>query len=598
MSSVAGRPDPRRRALARALAGAAVLVLVAGCASIPTSGPVREGRDLRLARAEDGVPFIGQPPAPGADPENIVRGFLQNGADFQNDHEVAREYLTPAARQRWRPQTGTIVYERLARELPMQVSPDGRVTVNVAASGRIDADGTYHRSPPGPPATLDFRLEQSDGEWRIAALPNGLVLSSADVRETYRQVSLYFLAPSGGRLVPDLVLIPELPGLSTKLVSRLLRGPSASLRDAVTTAFPRDTDLEVNSVPVQDGVATVSLDSAALDANDQAREQMSAQLVWTLKQLPGVLKVRIKAGGESLAVSGVAEEQTRDAWPTYDPDRLTADPSAYVARGDGRIGRYLSGSFQPVPGPGGAESPPLRSPAVSLDASRLAAVSTDGQTVYVGGLNANTGFAARIRGAEADLSAPSWDPENNLWVVDRATGTLWYLPNGANSAQEVAVPRLADGSRPTGVAVSRDGAELALLWGSGRSARLMLGAISRVETPDPAVSGGERVSVVALHEPAPELRGVRDVGWADATSLVVLGSLAGAAQAPYYVDTNGYRIDPITTLANAVSITAAPPRDPQKYPLVAGTRDGQVLDFTSARGWRPLGPGTDPAYPG
>ena len=38
--------------------------VLAGCATIPTSGPVRAGGDLGLQRAEDRVAPIGQPPAP------------------------------------------------------------------------------------------------------------------------------------------------------------------------------------------------------------------------------------------------------------------------------------------------------------------------------------------------------------------------------------------------------------------------------------------------------------------------------------------------------------------------------------------------------
>ncbi len=105
-----------------------------------------------------------------------------------------------------------------------------RVTVTVEGTevGRIDSEGTFRRSPSGTTVTRAFGMERVDGEWRIAKLDDGLMLSAADVAETYRQVSLYFLAPSGSTLVPDTVLLPELPGLTTKLVARLLRGPTAA----------------------------------------------------------------------------------------------------------------------------------------------------------------------------------------------------------------------------------------------------------------------------------------------------------------------------------------------------------------------------------
>ena len=94
-------------------------------------------------------------------------------------------------------------------------------------------------------------------------------------------------------------------------------------------------------MPVRDGIATVRLNAAALQADDNARERMSAQIVWTLKQLSEVVRVRITAGGETLLVCGVAEDQDRDAWPTYDPDQLPTEPVGL--RGAGRPDRPLPG---------------------------------------------------------------------------------------------------------------------------------------------------------------------------------------------------------------------------------------------------------------
>jgi hypothetical protein len=579
--------------VARGRLGAAALVVatlvLSGCAQIPTSGPVKSGGDPRLAQADNRVRSIGRPPRPGDSQTAVVEGFLASSADFRNDHAVAREYLTPTAAQSWRPQTGTVVYEPTASP-PIVVDSDD-LSVEYGERGQINEDGSFTSVTPDTTVTRSFHLTKVDGEWRISALQNGLLLSSSDVDDAYHRVALYFVAPSGTTVVPDLVFLPELPGLTTKVVARLLRGPAADLQGAVTTAFPDGTALDVNAVSVSNGLATVQLNSAARQANDEARVQMSAQIVYTLKQFPDITRVRIKAGGQDLGVTG-GVEQSVTLWPLFDPDYLTTnEPSAYYSHG-GAIGTFGKNGFNAVRGSGGRGVPPLQTPAVSLDLQRLAAVGNHGRTVYVGPMAVNATMRPRISGK--DLSQPSWDRGQNLWVVNRATGELWYLADGAQDAQVVALPRDPTGLSLTGVSVGRDGARVALIFGTGRDAILKVAAIQRIETVD----GSERVGIIDIHEPRPDLRGVRNATWADATTIAVLGSVAGSGSGPFVLDPQGYRIDDIQPLTGAITLTAAPPYAAKGPPLVAGTRSGTLYEYTSAGGWTQAGAGWSPAYPG
>jgi Lipoprotein LpqB beta-propeller domain/Sporulation and spore germination len=574
------------------LAAAALVVttlVLSGCAQIPTSGPVKSGGDPRLAQADNRVRSIGRPPRPGDSQTAVVEGFLASSADFRNDHAVARQYLTPTAAQLWRPQQGTVVYEPTAS--PPSVVDGNDLSVEYGEKGQINADGSFTSVAPGKTVSRSFHLIKVDGEWRISALADGLLLSSSDVDDAYHRVALYFVAPSGTTVVPDLVFLPELPGLTTKVVARLLRGPAADLTGAVTSAFPDGTALDVNAVSVSNGLATVQLNSAARQANDATRVQMSAQLVYTLKQFPDITRVRITSGGQDLSVNGDVE-QPITSWPLYDPDYLTTnEPSAYYSHG-GVIGSYGKGKFSPVRGSGGRGDIKLRTPAVSLDLQRLAAVGADGETVYVGPMAVNATMQPRISGN--DLSQPSWDRGQNLWVVNRATGELWYLADGAKTVQVVALPRDPTGRRLTGVSVGRDGTRVALIFGTGKDAILKVAAIQRTETVD----GSGRVGLIDIHEPRPDLRGVRDVAWADATTIAVLGSVAGSGSGPFVLDPQGYRIDNIQSLPDAITLTAAPPYAAKGPPLVAGTGSGALYEFTSAGGWTPAGAGWSPAYPG
>lgn len=578
------------RALPGVVAVFAMLAGLAGCAGIPTAGPVQSGQPLLIEPRNAGVPFIAEPPQRGASPQDVVFGFLRATADFRRDHQVARLYLTPAASQEWDPDTGTTVYSGI----PTPEVAEGRVVVRAAQEGVVDNEGSYRRTPEGITVERAFRMEQVDGEWRIAGLDDGLLLSSIDVREAYRQVALYFLAPGGGMLVPDLVLLPQLPGVTTQVVSRLLRGPTSTLRGAVGTAFPQGTELDVQSVAVIDGVAVVRLDASALRADDAAREQMSAQLVWTLKQLgPEISRVRITAGDEDLISTG-APEQPRDSWPTYDPDRFPSDPSVYAVR-DGGLGRIIEGNFEPLAGPAGSEAG-LRSPAVSLDATRIAAVSADGETLLAGRIAADATLEPVAAGR--DLAAPAWDPAGNLWFLDRHDGALWLRPADGTEPVRVDLPKLPAGPA-TGLALSRDGTRIALVSGSGRTARFLVGALSGLGPAQGArPADGAQVSVIGLREILPELRAVRDLAWADATTLVALGSHDGLARQPVYVSIDGYEVRDVEPLDGIVRIAAAPP-EPEAHPLVAATTGGRLVQlFRSGRGWLPLAEGSDPAYPG
>ncbi|MEP6760209.1 MAG: LpqB family beta-propeller domain-containing protein [Sporichthyaceae bacterium] len=567
-----------------AVAVALVAVLLGGCASLPTSGPVRAGRDLQAEPDNVGVRVIGQPPVPGSRPQDIVRGFLQASADFVNDHAVARLYLAPAARQRWKPGTGTAVYDRSVGPFSVEPTSAGSVGLTATEVASIDRQGHYRRTQAGTRLTRSFPMTRVDGQWRIASLANGLVLTKSDVQETFRQLNLYFLAPSRRVLVPDTLFLPAAPGLSTALITRLLAGPTENLAAATTTAFPRGSSLAVSSVPVRDGIAQVNLDASVLKADGATRSLMSAQLVWTLKQLPEFQGLKLMVEGDDLSVPDQGQVQSQDAWNSYDPAGLAQGADAFVIRA-GRLGRIGEGRFTPVPGPAGIGQPALRRPAISLDGARAAAITADGRALMTGRMAEGEAFVERLRGSQ--LSTPSWDAAGNVWVVDAPVGRVWMIPEGTRAPVAVNVPNVPAG-RVTGLRVAHDGVRVAVVAGAGAQARLYVGSIVRgpVGRPAPGVKG--------LTEILPQLRSVRGVGWADATTLAVLGAQSGGLVAPLFTDTDGYEVAPIEPETGLVSVAAAP----RPRPLFAGTGTGRIAQYTAGRGWVDLGPGADPAYPG
>ena len=123
----------QRRPWAWLVAAAAPMVL-AGCVSVPTSGPVRLGEPV--TGASRGVEKLISRPSAGATPAAIVEGFLAANARPADDYAVARSYLASTVQEEWKPSAGTVIYD------------DASVGSRLTASRRDGSD------PPGSPGTI------------------------------------------------------------------------------------------------------------------------------------------------------------------------------------------------------------------------------------------------------------------------------------------------------------------------------------------------------------------------------------------------------------------------------------------------------------
>ncbi len=591
MAPDSGHSLQRRPAVVVVLLALALSLALSACATIPTGGPVHQGRDLAQEPDPQLPRSLGRDPAPGDGPEAIVRGFLQSGADFLEDHKYAREYLAPAVRSRWNPSKGTSIYDR-SQGLSVVVQPgSSSAVVESTEVARIDADGRYYRVPERT-ATRQFGLARVSGQWRITKVDNGLLLSSSDVDTAYRQVNLYFLAPTNHVVVPDPVLLPDVPGLTTKLMTRLLQGPTEPLRGAVESAFPQGTRLEVASVPVRNGLATVTLDSGALRGDPDARVGMSAQIVWTLRQLQDIRRIRILADGDDLVTSGVPREQPTSAWASYDPDILGVSSSLYVVR-DGRVGRLVGKTFTPVRGAAGTvrtnPDRALRHPAISLDGSLIAVTNAKGTELSVGPIAPDAPLKVVPLEAGASVSTSSWDSSRDLWFVDRTTNRLQMFSGDDSHLSTVPMPKISAGPLQF-VRVSREGTRIAFAAGEGAASHFYLGSI--VRGPNGSVQ-----TISGFHEVLPDVQGVRDIAWIDADTLVVVGNRANEPPVALRTGTDGLDVDDSIDPLRGIAAMVGAPTD-SKLPLVASTDAGQLQQWNASLGWQPLGIGRDPVYPG
>ncbi len=550
--------------------------LLAGCADIPTSGPIEQGPSIAAPSSDQFIRVIARPPTDGMSPEEVVRGFQEATASQDTGFGVAKQYLTPLAAATWNPAKGVKVYDGSGLTIDVQgavVAAAGRLT------GEIDRSGQFTVAAPGTPLAVSYTLQRTDGQWRIHGLPDGLILGRGDIDRGYRAFDLYYFTRDGSTLVPAPVLVPlSNAGVATRLVSALLDGPTPWIAPSVRSGFPEGTSLAPESVPVVDGIADVALNDAVLAADDNARQALSAQLVWTLRQLPDISGVRITVNGQPLAVSGVGTVQGMTDWLTYDPDSVPESFVAY-ALGDDRLLRVgadgvLDRVLDLVPG--------SALPAVSLDQSFAAAVSSSRRKVTVYPLLA--GAAGTVRYTGTELARPTWDRTGALWLVDRGLGLVLL---GDADAEAVAVPV---SGLPEGVAdsdivaasVSRDGTRIALLVQRGSRTEPMVARIER---------SGDRVRVSAPRRVDSQLTESFDLAWADSGTLVVLGTSGRTSLEVQQFTVGTTRVRRLSAPEGAISVAAGPTRA-----LLVGT--GDSLYTSVGASWNRIGTALDPVYPG
>jgi hypothetical protein len=574
---------------------ALLLVLATGC-GLPLPEGVQEPRRVEPGQQKRGDIQV-LPPGPRDDntPEQAVRGFFGAQSNPDDRHASARAFLTADRRAAWDDAGPVRVFD--AQHGLSITAVEGRPEFFVVTGGRvgeIGRDGAYTRAEGTISITVRVR-KGARGRWELSDAPPGLLLSTADRDRSFRWRSVYFLAPASGQpgatahLVPDPVYFPVNADPAQALVERLIAGPSRPLGDSVETAVPTGTTLLHPVTTDAAGVVTVDLSGPVGRAPEPQLEQLSAQLVWTLRGVEsGFSKLRLRSDGADVRVASGGDAdglQDRDAWASFDPDGLALSAPAY----------YLSGRRLRSLDPG------LPSGPASDDKNRLlvdeAAIATRGGTLALltnegaawalrTGLVTGTTFDVRWRGPAP--ASPSWGSgDRGVWFV--AGGRVVLVPP---SGRAVDVPVDGIGAfGPVGrLRVSRDGARVALVAGRGAQRVLVVGRVRVVRG---------QVRVVALRSVAPAVIDVSDVSWDGATSLVVLGRSAELSRLPIRVAVDGSTYAPLIRVglenSEPVSLTGAPDR-----PLVVAAtsarlpvlfRDNGRVYTREARGYAPFYPG-------
>ncbi|AAZ56527.1 MtrAB system accessory lipoprotein LpqB [Thermobifida fusca] len=619
--------------IAAAVSTACLAVLLAGCATVPTGGPTFEGRGGGAqGQVDTFTRLLPAGPQPGWGENALVRGFLKDLGSFEENHEAARLYMTEECADVWQPSDRVLVYEEMdAVRFDVETVEEeraARVRVRTPLYATIRPDGQYVPASPGEAIDVVFDLTKVDGEWRIANLPDTILLSRQDVDRVYRPLNLYYFNRDMSTLVPDPVFLPVSSAvniteqLSQRLVTMLLDGPTDWLAPAVRTSFPAGTTA---TVEYSSGNVTVNLDHRAAAADPRRLFGMGAQLVWTLKQLPEIQEFTLRLDGEEVELPGVEDgvlQASSQEWNSVNPAGMTGSPRAYFLR-DGQLWSLDVDQREAlVPGAAGHGRILVEEHAVSLDETRVAGIMPDDDSVRVAPIAEDGEYTTVLQGG--DYTSLSWDGYGNLWVVedlsaevaeaereedladdtepgDTAVGSterretdrgekrqvtrLWLLAEDADPV-EVHAPELA-GVPVTELRVSRDGTRVAVLTGGADGGQVLVGRV---------VHGESTVSLQAFLPLARDLVTVTDLSWRGADQLAVLGQKERGAIQAYLVSLNG---SGESTSAGAVTgsdmktITAAP-----GMPLLSGTEEDTISSSSDRLMWRRAVEGTKPVYPG
>ncbi|MDO5067047.1 MAG: GerMN domain-containing protein [Propionibacteriaceae bacterium] len=537
-------------------------VVLSSCTHLPISGPVVE---VSVSPQGRGVQIAPEPPGEGMSPARIVEGFLQAMSDPTGNYAVARQYLAAPVAQSWEPGQQTLIYDGTPSEV------DGSQVLQATVRGQLDAEGRFQvlRAE----LNHDFELVEQDGEWRIGAAPEGVLLSGYIFNRSYAVVKSYFMARSGQSVIADLVHVPALELTPERVLRAQFLGPSAELARVTHSAIPAGVTLGRGGATVDsEGVVSVDLAGLPGDLPDEARRALGAQLLWSLASIPRVTGLRVNADGVPWAIPGQNTNRVLElsSQQGYQPlSRATAVDLVGVR--ETRLGRLSpERNFVPLAGDG----EPLDMAALSLDGALIAYVSSASGQVRIGPVS---GALATFDSAVRAISS-----------VQFAAGQLWLLGVDETGWQRLATlspqgeVRVIDTSALPGrivdVAVDPAGIRVGVLLEIDGQVQFGMALVDQARQLSPWV----RLSPVV--EGGEALTGFTALDWTSESELAVIAR-AGAGASVFVMRIDGSAVSDIgPVVGEPVQVTALP--RPGGDSVAIRHADGQVMVHSAHHTWQ------------
>jgi Lipoprotein LpqB beta-propeller domain len=516
MTAPSGHPRIRGSAL-RARSGqthigaivavlAALTVTLTACAGVPErSAPEK----VRAIGGSTAAPVQAPSPQPGADPRAIVLGFLAANVSSLPDHNAAKGFLTPEARNTWLDSPVTVVD---AYQVKLPDPSTHVVTVTANQVGTIDQNGIYRPVQQADSGIQrSFGMKRLNGQWRIDKLSPGLVIQLSDFG-AYRMHPLYYFDLIQKHLVPDPRYTPlSDQSLATWLLDQLLSQPRPELQLAVLS-IPNAVNAKNATVTVD---ATSQLyvvelpGSSRLDQN--SRRRLATQVAFTFNNA----LITITDNRRPVSIPGItgpfSETDFQSAFGVFH-DR----PAFYVTD----AGMVADQTGKLLDGPLGHRSYGLTSISLAGNpaASDLRAVGVAGSsgrsTLLIGSRKA--GLHA-VRLPAGPMSRPAWAPGlSEAWLGYGRT--LLRVPTSGTPSQVTITGRGNLTGPIISVRFSPDGTRIALvIGGAGRLTQCVIGTVER---------NASNVRIDNLVPVTPSDLTVTDAAWNDGTTLYVTGSEA------------------------------------------------------------------------
>ena len=493
----------------KAMFALAVLSL-AGCATIPTTGPVLIGGPITVESRTE-VEFLPAGPAEGATQREIFDGFISAGSAPQNNFRIARSFLTDEAALKWNPASETIVrgiYDAVTVTAPTEL------TYSTSIISVVDENGVLTSSSEARTHEWHFGFTNVNGEWRLSDVPDLTLVTEATFSSAYAEYTAYFYNHDRTEFVPDVRVFARQGDPVTSVARAVIAGPSQFLPNA-STAFPAGSELVTAPVDVEAGKATVDVSDKVIEASIKDQQDMLSQLGASLGQITDITTTAMSVNRVSMAISAVPGLESN----------LRVDDRPLILY-DNSFGYSTDAEIESIP-THEANIVNLNPVSVSFDASTNAAAIGTRSGVFL-----LTDRTERVS-ERASVGDPQIDGSQSVWWVDPDSPHQISVSSGGHHLS-------FDGpwshsARIVGLEISREDARIAIGINDQGHGFIMVGAISVDDSGRPtALSGFRRLTVSA--------DSLLDLAWVDSTHVALLGNRNGVVHAEVATIGGGSRL--------------------------------------------------------